>query len=122
MSKCRGAFDPKWSLKKLQRDSTDAAAGNEDGLHLIDIEESYCMAQCKRGPNMRVIHNGQVQIFQEGNIMTEVEMKRKTFQSVTSEERVARIWGLAESLVKGEAVGAVDGGSVESLTDVMPVV
>mmetsp|Transcript_47634 Transcript_47634/g.55685 ORF Transcript_47634/g.55685 Transcript_47634/m.55685 type:complete len:157 (+) Transcript_47634:194-664(+) len=108
-SKCRGSFDPKKSLERLA----------EDSEIVVDIEESFCMNQCKRGPNARMIRNGQVVIFDEENVMNETEKRRKTFQSVRNDGCVERIWGLGMDLAKGNIMG-IDSGSVETLSDIMP--
>ena len=54
------------------------------------------MNQCKRGSNVRLIKNDQVMTFE--NRMNEVELKRKAFQSVNSQERVEGLWTLVGCL------------------------
>jgi len=109
LSKCRGAFNPKKSFQSLQKQSEENSS--------VEIEETFCMNQCKRGPNARIMKDAQVLTF-EGE-MNETEMKRKSFQGVRSDERVEHLWGL----VKGLEDGTVDGiasGSTDKLTDIMP--
>ena len=109
MSKCRGSFDPQRILQHLEEE-------NEDGFV---IEEVFCMNQCKRGPNIRLIRNGHVLTFDEEGIMNETEKKRKTFQRVGNEERLMKIWGLGKGLVDG-SIDAVENESIEKLSDIIP--
>jgi len=114
LSKCRGAFNPKSSLEHLQKTSTD------DNLDtVVKIEEVFCMNQCKRGPNMRIIQNENVITFKDESIMNDIELKRKSFQSVTNDARVAMVWGITEGLIDGSVVGTDDGPSTK-LTDILP--
>ena len=77
------------------------------------------MNQCKRGPNVRIIKDDEVVVFDEEGIMNDTEMKRKTFQNVASDERIKTIWGLVEGVVDGSVQGNKC-GSIENLTDIMP--
>mmetsp|Transcript_88284 Transcript_88284/g.156306 ORF Transcript_88284/g.156306 Transcript_88284/m.156306 type:complete len:230 (-) Transcript_88284:259-948(-) len=65
----------------------------------IAIKEINCMNQCKRGPNVRLVADKQVQVIKQR--MNEVEQNRKTFQSVRSEERAKAIWGVAQAIADG---------------------
>ena len=61
--------------------------------------------------------------FEKNGIMTDTEKQRKTFQSVGSDGRVEMIWGLVQGMIDGDdddIIGAVESGSVCSLTDLMP--
>ena len=110
-SKCRGAFDPKKSLERLMEG---------ESRFNVEFEESFCMNQCKRGPNIRMIRNGQVVVFDgDDGIMNDTEKNRKTFQNVATEERIEKIWGLTKGLVDGSVHGT-ECGSVEKLSDIMP--
>ena len=109
LSKCRGGFDPTKSFASLQKQSEENSS--------IEIEETFCMNQCKRGPNARIMKDAQVLTF-EGE-MNETEIKRKSFQGVTSDKRVEHLWGLAKGLEDG-TVDGIASGSVDKLTDIMP--
>jgi hypothetical protein len=109
MSKCRGSFNPKKILERLVEESEND----------FEIEETFCMNQCKRGPNIRMFRDGQVLTFEDEGIMNDMEKKRKTFQTVANEERLEKIWGLGEGLVDG-TVEATESGSIEKLSDIMP--
>ena len=86
------------------------------------MEEAFCMNQCKRGPNVRLIKDDQVLTFGDESVMNDTEVKRKTFQSVTSEKKIDRIWGVVEEIQKGDASGIemVEGGHVDKLSDLLP--
>ena len=109
LSKCRGAFDPLKSFQSLQKGNIEES--------FVEVEETFCMNQCKRGPNARIIRDEQVITF-EGE-MNETEMNRKSFQGVRSDERVGNLWGLAKGLEDG-TVDGVDSGDAAKLTDIMP--
>merc|ERR1712125_270207 len=110
-SKCRGMFDPKKTLERLLE--------GESKIN-VEFEESFCMNQCKRGPNVRMIRNGQAIVFDgDDGIMNDMEKNRKTFQNVASEERIEKIWGLTKGLIDGSVQG-IECGSVDTLSDIMP--
>ena len=110
LSKCRGSFDPKKILERLTDESdTD-----------FEIEETFCMNQCKRGPNIRMIRNGQVLTFEDEGVMNDTEKKRKTFQNVANEKRLEGIWGLGEGVADG-TIEATESGAIEKLSDIMPI-
>lgn len=82
------------------------------------------MNQCKRGPNTRIIQNGNVLIYPQH--MNDIEQKRKSFQGITSDDKVRMVWGMAKSTQLNDDedvnVNAIDTGtSVDKLTDIMPV-
>jgi hypothetical protein len=123
LSKCRGGFNPK---KAFMERISSIEPESVESLPKVNIEDAYCMNQCKRGPNMRIIKDEQVMTFDNG-IMTDVEMKRKSFQSVNNEDRVERIWGLVQGMINDENVEgeksdvvAIESGHVKKLTDMMP--
>mmetsp|Transcript_39806 Transcript_39806/g.77761 ORF Transcript_39806/g.77761 Transcript_39806/m.77761 type:complete len:155 (+) Transcript_39806:55-519(+) len=111
LSKCRGVFNPKSTLDRLQK--------TDDPVPTVDIEEAFCMNQCKRGPNMRIIRNGQVMTFEDDTIMNEMELKRKSFQNVRNDDRVAMVWELTRGVVEGKLIGT-EAGSSSKLTDILP--
>ncbi|VEU39982.1 unnamed protein product [Pseudo-nitzschia multistriata] len=117
LGKCRGAFDPLESFEKLA-----AGTGDSDGIRL---EETFCMNQCKRGPNVRMINadNGNVLVFDDA--MNETEAGRKAFQGVSNDGRVEHLWGIANQLLaKGASGSPMEGvaekGSADKLNDIMP--
>ena len=72
-----------------------------------------------------MIRNDQVLTFPNDGIMNDTEMKRKTFQSVSSEERVGMIWGIVEQHQDqngddNNVAFGLESGSVDKLTDLMP--
>ncbi len=78
------------------------------------------MNQCKRGPNARIIRHGKVITFEQGTgIMNDVEVKRKSFQGVGTENRVNFVWNLVKDLHTGN-VNGIESGDAEKLTDLMP--
>ena len=107
LSKCRGAFNPLNSLEKK----------SENNDLSIELEETYCMNQCKRGPNARIIHDGNALTFDD--LMNETEAKRKAFQGISNEKRVEFLWGIAEGVENGKVEGK-NHGSVDALSDIMP--
>jgi len=118
LGKCRGAFNPLTSFEQLLI-ADNADEGSKSGK-LIELEESFCMNQCKRGPNVRVIsaENRKVLIFDD-TIMNEMESNRKAFQRVANEGRVKYLWGVANDVIEGGLV-ATENGSVDKLRDIMP--
>ena len=58
------------------------------------------MNQCKRGPVVRLVAEGELQTVPER--MNAVEQKRKTFQNVGG-ARVEVIWGIASAIADGSA-------------------
>jgi len=114
MGKCRGAFNPMTSLEDQLKTNSE----HEPNV-TVKIEEVFCMNQCKRGPNMRIIRDGNVVTFDDKLIMNDTELKRKSFQTVNCHERVAKVWGLTKGLVNGSVVGTDDGLSTK-LTDILP--
>jgi len=110
LGKCRGSFNPLTAFNNLQKDESAETS--------IEIEETWCMNQCKRGPNARITKDGNVLTFEEGK-MNDTEMKRKSFQGIGSEERVGHVWGLARGIEDGTVLGILS-GSVDKLTDIMP--
>jgi len=128
LGKCRGAFNPLTSFEQLSiaynvdegsKDCTTATMETTT-TNMIEIEESFCLNQCKKGPNVRIIgtKNGKVLVFDD-TIMDETEISRKAFQRVVNEERVKRVWGIAKAVVDGELV-ATEKGYVDKLHDIMP--
>merc|ERR1719253_700953 len=120
LSKCRGVFSPKSSFgKRISSLSPSSSSAS------VVLEEAYCMNQCKRGPNVRVIRDDQVITFNDGGIMSDTEINRKTFQSVGNEGRVDMIWGLTQGMVSDGADNdndsnlGTESGSVDKLTDMM---
>lgn len=107
LGKCRGSFNPLDSLKEIR---------NNEGVS-IDIEETYCMNQCKRGPNVRMIKSSNVLTFE--NLMNDTEKKRKAFQGVSTEEKVGNLFGVAKGVIDGSNPGT-ESGSVDKLNDIMP--
>jgi (2Fe-2S) ferredoxin len=117
LSKCKAGFDPLSSFQSLHRDENQNI---NIGDNVIKIEETFCMNQCKRGPNARIIRQGQVITFEEGTgIMNDVELKRKSFQGIGSENRVNFLWNLVKDLHTGN-VNGVESGDAEKLSDLMP--
>ena len=70
----------------------------------IDVVEVNCMNQCKRGPVVRLVAEGQLQTVPER--MNAVEQKRKTFQRVGGAARVEGIWGIASAIADGSTSDA----------------
>lgn len=119
LSKCKAGFDPLSSFQSLYQEERKNYS-NEDDV-IINIEETFCMNQCKRGPNARIIRHGKVITFEQGTgIMNDVELKRKSFQGVGSENRVHFIWNLVKDLHTGNVNGIIESGDAEKLTDLMP--
>ena len=67
----------------------------------VDVVEVNCMNQCKRGPVVRLVAEGELQTVPER--MNAVEQKRKTFQNVGGAARVEVIWGIASAIADGSA-------------------
>ena len=80
MGKCRGMFNPKTNFEAEQ------AAG--EGVE-IEIEEVSCMNMCKRGPNVRMVHDGELVTIDDK--MNETERKRKAFQVSTYRSRILNL-------------------------------
>ena len=126
LGKCRGAFNPLASFEMLVAEGSgsngDAAAATSETATAtrIEVEETFCMNQCKRGPNVRMIDNdnGKVLTFDE-TIMNETELGRKAFQRVVNEDKVKALWGLAKDVTEGTVV-ATESGFVDKLHDIMP--
>ena len=110
VSKCRAGFNPIKSFENLKNENEDVN---------VQIEETFCMNQCKRGPNLRLLQNDQVLTFDGEGIMNDVEMKRKSFQSIGSDEKIGMLWNLIKDIQDGN-VDAKESGAVEKLTDIMP--
>ena len=126
LGKCRGAFNPLTSFENLLRvgddDGDNNNANKAPATTTIELEESFCMNQCKRGPNVRLINadNGNVLTF-DSTVMNDTESNRKAFQGVTNEIRVKHLWGIANKVAEGSMVGTVtEKGSVDKLNDIMP--
>jgi len=136
LGKCRGAFNPLTSFENLLVGDDANAYANKGDVELegerstaastttttIELEESFCMNQCKRGPNVRLINadNGNVLTF-DSTVMNDTESNRKAFQGVTNENRVKHLWGIANKVAEGSMVGTVtEKGSVDKLNDIMP--
>jgi NADH:ubiquinone oxidoreductase subunit E len=134
LGKCRGGFNPLDSFQALSL-LADAVTAEENTNTNVAIEEAYCMNQCKRGPNARIISpNRQVLVFVGENenssqtIMNDTEQRRKAFQGLGSQARVEMVWGLAQGVATNDGNGqsggvtsVIESGSVDKLTDMMPV-
>ena len=124
LGKCRGGFNPLTSLEKLlisDDTNNDMIIDNAKDT-TIEFEETFCMNQCKRGPNVRIINadNGNVITFDE-SIMNEVESTRKNFQRIINEDRVTGLSGIVNGIRDGTVVG-VEKGQVDILNDIMPTI
>lgn len=108
LGKCMGAFNPLESFKTLQSGAKDCTN--------IEIEEAFCLNQCKRGPNARIIKDDTVLTFDK---MNEIEMKRKSFQNICNDDRVEFVWNLA-TLATNEEVSYEKSGDAKSLSDILP--
>ena len=71
------------------------------------VEEVTCLNQCQRGPVARLVVDGQMVTLQEE--MTAMELDRKAFNEVKSEERAEHVWGLARGLADGDIEGTPRG-------------
>jgi (2Fe-2S) ferredoxin len=128
LGKCRGGFNPLTSLEKLLISDDNDNDYDNDSINdnakdtAIEIEETFCMNQCKRGPNVRIINadNGNVITFDE-SIMNEVESTRKNFQRIIDENRVIGLWVIVNGIRDGTVVG-VEKGQVDILNDIMPTI
>lgn len=89
--RCVGAFEPVRAFEALAK-----APGSEAD---VEIETVFCMNMCKRGPNVRLIHEGEVATVP--GEMGPTELSRKAFQGVRSDENAMRIWSLAASAAAG---------------------
>mmetsp|Transcript_5430 Transcript_5430/g.6941 ORF Transcript_5430/g.6941 Transcript_5430/m.6941 type:complete len:157 (-) Transcript_5430:166-636(-) len=112
IGKCRGAFNPFDSFQELQN------IAEETGKPRVKIKETFCMNQCKRGPNARIINDGNVLTFENGE-MNDTEINRKAFQGILTKERVLQLWGYANGINNGNLVG-IESGSADKLSDIMP--
>mmetsp|Transcript_41497 Transcript_41497/g.47897 ORF Transcript_41497/g.47897 Transcript_41497/m.47897 type:complete len:193 (-) Transcript_41497:358-936(-) len=149
LGKCRGVFNPFTLFEELKQitdgkdndnDNTnnnrDTEESRDGGMTItmpdaytptsttctnIEIEKSFCMNQCKRGPTIRIINadNGNVLIFNEDTIMNETEIYRKSFQGVNNEKRVNYLWKIVNGVGAGTIRG-IEKGSVDKLNDIMP--
>jgi len=106
LGKCRGAFNPLDSLRTLQK-----------GCENVEIEESFCLNQCKRGPNARIIKDDTVLTFEE---MNETEIKRKSFQNICNDDRIEFVWKLAMRAAD-EEVSYQRSCNVHLLSDILPI-
>jgi hypothetical protein len=92
--RCVGSFEPvrafaaQAELQSLQ-----------SGRAPIEVETVFCMNQCKRGPNVRLIHDGQVATVPAE--MGETEQSRRAFQGVRDDDRVRKVWSLAACAAAG---------------------
>ena len=116
LGRCRGSFNPLTTFEHL-------VAANEEkkGAHKrIDVEESFCMNQCKKGPIVRLINAENTNVLTlDDTLMTATESSRKAFQRVLSEERVQYLWKMAHGVLDGDIV-AMEQGPVDKLHDLMP--
>lgn len=85
--RCAPGVFPKRLFETLTADSS------------VDVVEVNCMNQCKRGPVVRLVAEGELQAVPER--MNSVEQKRKTFQNVGGAARVEGIWGIASAIADG---------------------
>ena len=108
LGKCKGGFNPFESLESLQSGAKDCAS--------VEIEEAFCLNQCKRGPNARIIKDNTVLTFDK---MNEIEMKRKSFQNICNGDKVEFIWNLA-TLAADDKVSYEKTIDVKSLSDIIP--
>lgn len=100
MGRCRGAFDPVKSFESLARE--------QEGIN-VEVVEVACLNMCKRGPNVRMMY-GQDSVTAEGEgMMGDVEKRRKAFQGVGSDERVTRVWEIANGVHGGAIPHVVHG-------------
>lgn len=109
ISKCQGVFNPFDSFNMFQ---ADAPVGQTK----IEIEEVFCMNQCKKGPNARIIKDGFVLTFNE---MNDLELARKSFHSLRSENRTKHIYHLAIQAAD-EKVVYTPNGDATLLGDILP--
>mmetsp|Transcript_18958 Transcript_18958/g.27912 ORF Transcript_18958/g.27912 Transcript_18958/m.27912 type:complete len:191 (+) Transcript_18958:56-628(+) len=132
-SKCRGAFSPLKTLEQLRREHGDGDSngdGDDHAISDIEFEETYCMNQCKRGPNARIIDTSDddcdsLLIFEDPLHMNDTEQKRKSFQGLTNENRVKFVWGLARGVLDAKDEDILSsfkdtGASASKLSDIMP--
>jgi len=151
LGKCRGVFNPLTLFEELKQiaddkdkdgddddtnNTRDTEESKDDSMTIttpdaysptsttctnIEIEKSFCMNQCKRGPTIRIINadNGNVLIFDEDTIMSETEIYRKSFQGVNNEKRVNYLWKIVNGVGAGTIRG-IEKGSVDKLNDIMP--
>jgi len=126
-SKCRGGFDPQKSFHKLIEEQDEEKEKQQGSNIIMESKSTFCMNQCKRGPNMRVLQSNDdtdqvVLTFPEA--MNDTELKRKSFQSVGNNDRVTYIWGLIQG-INGDSDGEVtssvvnESGSASTLSDIV---
>lgn len=118
MGKCRGSFDPKKSFEGI------LSANQDETTAIIHIEEAFCLNQCKRGPNARLLQGDKVVVFSS---MTETEQSRKSFQSISTDMRVEKIAQLAMDFATGNLPETDEDGnpthqlkSTKTLGDILP--
>ncbi|KAJ1618706.1 hypothetical protein T492DRAFT_1090737 [Pavlovales sp. CCMP2436] len=87
--RCVGSFEPVRAFE-AQADMFDLD---------IEVETVFCMNMCKRGPNVRLIQDGQVATVAAE--MGETEQSRRAFQGVRDDARVWKIWMLAAGAAAG---------------------
>jgi len=107
LGKCRGSFNPKETIERETR--------GQDAV----VQEAFCLNQCKRGPNLRILTENEDKqkavVFER---MTETEQSRKTFQSVSSDERVLSILDTVSEFQAGRLEGKLMDAS--KLGDILP--
>lgn len=99
--RCVGAFEPSSAF------ASQVAARAADGYTDVGIEEVFCMNMCKRGPNVRLLVDGEVATV--AGAMGETELKRRAFQGVRDDDALQRVWALAEAVAAGEAAAETHG-------------
>jgi hypothetical protein len=124
-SKCRGGFSPKKYFEaQIQSTSLPNSSSIKSASDIIRIEEVFCMNQCKRGPNCRIIQNDQVMTYPNDGIMNEMELKRKSFQMVSNDGRAHMIWDVVQRMIvdseEEEDGWIVKSGDVMKLSDLTP--
>jgi hypothetical protein len=89
--RCVGSFEPVSAFQAYAK----APCSRAD----VEIETVFCMNMCKRGPNVRLIHEGELATVPSE--MGETELSRKAFQGVRSDEKVFKVWSLASCAAAG---------------------
>eukprot|EP00466_Bigelowiella_natans_P001573 jgi/Bigna1/139988/aug1.53_g14696 len=97
LGRCRGSFNPVKSFKGLEKTQGGS----------VEVHEVECLNMCKRGPNVRMMY-GKDSVTVDG-VMNDVERRRKAFQGVASNERVASLWDIAKAVHDGTAEFEVHG-------------
>ena len=90
--RCVGAFEPVRAFEAVANAPCSRCAD-------VELETVHCMNMCKRGPNVRLIHAGELATVPAE--MGEVERTRRAFQGVLDDERVLRVWSLAACAAAG---------------------